>query len=87
MSQPDRTPRIGDIVLYYEAARQDIWDPPQMAARPAIVTEVLAIPSGAAMPPLRLTVFRPFEKPHWDLTAPFAAEPTPHHWCLRDPVG
>jgi hypothetical protein len=80
MSQTERVPKLGDIVYYHEKVRQDVWDPPAVVTWPAIVTEVLAPGAGEAGPRLRVTAFKPFEKPAWDLTAYYSSEPAPGCW-------
>lgn len=84
MAEPDRTPRLGDVVCYHASVRQDVWDPAQVEAWPAIVTAVLPPPAGAVLARLRLTVFRPYEKPLWDVTADHAEPPRPGHWSWLD---
>jgi hypothetical protein len=86
MSQTHRAPRLGEIVLYHERLRQDIWEPPQLVTWPAIVTEVLPPHPGEVGTSVRLTAFRPFDKPHWDITAHSADEPKPGCWTWRDPA-
>jgi hypothetical protein len=80
MSEPIRLPKLGDIVLYHESQRQDVWDPLQTVTWPAIVTDVFKPVTEAAPPRVRLTVFRPFDKPLWDVTADYAPSPQPRHW-------
>jgi hypothetical protein len=75
-----RQPKLGDIVLYHENVRQDVWDPLELVMWPAIVTAVLGTIDGSSLPRLRLTAFRPYEKPPWDITADFSATPQSHHW-------
>jgi hypothetical protein len=87
MSQSDRVPRLGEIVLYHEAVRQDIWEKQVIAAWPAIVTEVLPPRVGDAGPRLRLTAFRPFDKPMWDIEAHFSAQPEAGGWSWRETDG
>jgi hypothetical protein len=79
-SGPGRLPKIGDIVIYHETVRQDIWDPLQLVSWPAIVTAVVDSPGGHPLPRLRLTAFRPYEKPLWEITADYSPKPEPHHW-------
>jgi hypothetical protein len=50
------------------------------------VTAVLGTPPGASTPRLRLTAFRPYEKPVWDVTSDYAPPPQPKHWSWPDPV-
>jgi hypothetical protein len=84
MAQPTRHPKIGDIVLYHESVHEGIWGENKTVALPAVVTEIIAGHEGDAEPRLRLTAFRPFDKPQWDLTAHFAAEPRPGCWTWRE---
>jgi len=80
MSQPAREPQLGDIVLYHESVRQDVWDPPQVVTWPAIVTEVIHPDKVHPLTRVRLTAFRPFDKPVWDITASYSEKPEAHHW-------
>ncbi len=75
-----RAPRLGEMVYYHENVRQDIWEPLQLVTWPAIVTSVLAGADGTPSHRVRLTAFRPFDKPLWDVTADFADAPQAHHW-------
>jgi hypothetical protein len=86
MSEPTRTPKVGDIVLYHEGVHEGIWGHTHTVALPAIVTEIIPEheAGGGAGSRLRLTVFCPFDKPRWDVSAHFADEPTPGHWTWRD---
>ncbi|MDR3634040.1 MAG: hypothetical protein P4L84_09560 [Isosphaeraceae bacterium] len=83
MSQSSRTPKLGDIVLYHQNLRQDIWDAPQSVTWPAIVTEVLPPHAGEHLPRLRLTAFRPFDKPLWDIEAYFSEAGQQGTWSWR----
>ena len=83
MSHP-KTPRLGDIVQYHENVRQDIWDPLLLVTWPAIVTAVLSHVDGSSSSRVRLTAFRPFDKPLWDVTADHADEPKAHHWTWAE---
>jgi hypothetical protein len=87
MSTPDRLPKLGDIVLYHESVRQDVWDPPQNVTWPAIVTDVIRPHPGQTTPQVRLTAFRPFDKPIWDITASYSPKPEPGHWSWPEPTG
>jgi hypothetical protein len=80
MSQSDRAPKLGEVVLYHASVRQDIWEPIQTVTWPAIVTEVLPPDGSHPVARLRLTAFRPFDKPMWDITATYSAIPQPEHW-------
>ena len=60
--------------------RQDVWDPPQVVTWPAIVTEVLHPDKVHNATRVRLTAFRPFDKPIWDITASYSESPVPQHW-------
>lgn len=75
-----RHPKLGEMVHYHESVRQDVWDPHQLVTWPAVVTAILETHPGAAQPRLRLTAFRPYEKPLWDLTADYSELPEPRHW-------
>jgi hypothetical protein len=85
MPTSNRTPALGEMVIYHERVRQDLWDPEQTAPRPAVVTEVLRPAEGETLPGLRLTVLRPYEKPLWDVTAHYSATPRGGHWSWREP--
>jgi hypothetical protein len=86
MTAHDRAPRLGDIVLYHEQVIEAIFDPPRHVAWPAIVTGEVPEREAGAGPTLRLTVFRPYDRPLWDVTAPFAEAPERGCWTWRDPV-
>jgi hypothetical protein len=85
MSERRRTPRVGDIVLYHEDVPEGIWGHSHSVTWPAIVTEVISEHEGGHEPRLRLTVFCPFDKPKWDISAHFADQPRPGCWSWRDP--
>lgn len=80
MSTPQRTPKLGDIVVYYESVSQDVWDPVVTVPRPAIVTEVVTVSREHPNATVRLTVFRPWAKPLWDISATHSDEPQPGYW-------
>jgi len=82
-TQP-RIPRVGDIVIYHDVVKQDLFDSSAHIDLPAIVTEVLGPLEGQNGYRVRLTAFRPFDKPSWDITAAFAPKPQGHHWTWRD---
>lgn len=83
MAEPHRMPKLGDIVLYHQTIRQDIWENPALITWPAIVTEILPHRTEEAIPRLRLTAFRPFDKPLWDIEACFAEQPTHGSWSWK----
>jgi hypothetical protein len=69
------------------SVRDDIWDPPRLVTYPAIVTEVFEPKHGELGPSLRVTAFRPYDKPAWDITAAYSAEPQSGCWTWPDADG